>query len=64
MKKLISLLIFAPTIAIAALLVGSASVTVGSVPQIIDVSNRKFPITVSLIPQAGTTGTIEFSNSI
>lgn len=64
MKKMATILFLFPIWAFATLMVGSQSVTVSNgTPQIVDTSNRRFPITVSLIPQSGTAGTIEFSNT-
>ena len=64
MKKLVTILFLFPIFAFATLMVGSQSVTVSNgTAQIIDTSNRRFPITVSLIPQSGVAGTVEFSNT-
>jgi hypothetical protein len=64
MKKLLTLIVFVfPAMALATLLVGSQTFTVTTTAQVVDVSNRHFPMTVSIYPQAGTTGTAEFSTT-
>lgn len=49
--------------AFAALLVGYQSVTATTMAQVVDVSNKHFPMTVSIYPESGTTGTAEFSTT-
>lgn len=63
MKKILLLSLLLSTSAWAILTVGWNTVTVTTIPQIIDVSNRHYPMTVSVFPSAGTTATVEFSTT-
>ena len=63
MRKLALCLLLISTTAAATLLVGFATVSANGTAQIVDTSNHRSPLTVSIIPQSGTAGTIEFSNT-
>ena len=47
----------------AAPIIQAISVTVGSTPAVIDGTSKEYPISVTMIPQSGVTGTIEYSTS-
>jgi len=64
LKKLLTLLFFCfPVAVLGATVIGSISTTTGSTPTIVDVTNHHFPMTVSMIPESGVTGTVEYSTT-
>jgi hypothetical protein len=52
---------FASVAALAAVIANSYSVT--TTPVVVDTSTRNFPITVTIAPQSGVSGSAEFSTS-
>lgn len=51
------------TSALAVVMIDAITITTTSTAQVVDMTNRKYPATVTIYPQSGVVGTAEFSTT-